>query len=382
MTQLAAPAPTTPPAKPEIVKKPEWAPRMWEGCDFFTWLGLLFRHHFAVHPRYWYIAVIVTCVSFTHTLLRLLQDAIFGRAIRKTELKGPPIFIVGHWRTGTTLLHELMICDERFGYPTTYECMDPHHFLLTEGIFTNWLHFLMPSSRPMDNMKAGFNRPQEDEFALCMMGAGSPYTMIAFPNHPPEGQEYLDLDTLPQRKLRRWKRAFKRFLRCVTYKSGKRLVLKSPPHTARIATLKQMFPGAIFIHIVRDPHVVFPSTVNLWRTFQKAHGMQVPTHEGVEEYVMKTFVHLYDKLEEAKKSLPAEQFYELRYEDLIKDPAGEMRKIYDHFQLGGFEQFLPRLQEYLTTIKGYETNKYELSEVQRAEIERRWSAVLERYGYK
>ena len=85
-------------------------------------------------------------------------------------MKAPPIFILGHWRTGTTLLHEFMIRDERFGYPTTYECMDPNHFLLTEGLFTRWLNFLVPTHRPMDNMKAGFDRPQEDEFALCMLG--------------------------------------------------------------------------------------------------------------------------------------------------------------------------------------------------------------------
>src|SRR3979490_2950462 len=79
-------------------KKPQWAPRMWEGCDFFAWIKLLFRNRFAVHPRYWYIAVIVTFVSFINTVLRLFQDAIFGRAVRKAKLNDPPIFILGHWR--------------------------------------------------------------------------------------------------------------------------------------------------------------------------------------------------------------------------------------------------------------------------------------------
>ena len=49
--------------------------------------------------------------------------------------------------------------------------------------------------------------------------------------------------------------------------------------------------------------------------------------------------------------------------------------------LGGFEKFLPRLEAYLASVKGYETNKYELTDAQRAEIKRRWSAVIERYGY-
>jgi hypothetical protein len=274
-----------------------------------------------------------------------------------------------------------MICDERFGYPTTYECMDPNHFLLTEGLFTRFLTFLVPTQRPMDNMKAGFDRPQEDEFALCMLGAGSPYLTVAFPNHPPQFQEYLDLEGVSAKGLRRWKRTLKDFLKRVTYKSGKRLVLKSPPHTARIKQLKEMFPGAIFIHIVRDPYVVFPSTLNLWRSLYKTHGMQTPTCAGLEQQVLDTYVRMYRRLEEGKKLLGPGQFYELRYEDLIKDPPAEMKKIFDHFQLGGFEEYLPRLQAYLASIKGYETNKYQLSDAQRAAIAERWGEVIRRYGY-
>src|SRR5947209_2907019 len=87
----------------------EWAPRMWEGCDFFAWLRLLIRNRFAVDGRLAYIAVIITAVSFVHTLLRLVEEFVYGRRVRHTALDQPPLFIVGHWRTGTTLLHELLI---------------------------------------------------------------------------------------------------------------------------------------------------------------------------------------------------------------------------------------------------------------------------------
>ena len=363
------------------VKKPEWAPRIWEGCDFFAWLRLLARNRFRIHWSYLYIAVAVTIVSFFHTLLRWLQEAIYGRRIRKTKITQPPIFILGHWRTGTTLLHEFMILDQRHGYPTTYECLEPNHFLLTEGLVTRYLRFLVPAQRPMDNMKAGFDRPQEDEFALCMLGQRSPYLTIAFPNNPPQCQEFLDLENISPGALRSWKRSLKQFLKQITYKTGKRLVLKSPPHTARIKVLKEMFPDAVFIHIVRDPYVVFPSTVNLWKTLYKTHGLQNPTFEGLEEHVLSTYTRIYQRLEEGKKLLAPGQFYELRYEDLIKDPVGEMRKMYEHLNLGGFDQYLPRLEEYLASIKGYETNKYQLAPEQRAAIARRWGDVIRRYGY-
>jgi hypothetical protein len=375
-TQQPQAAPPLPAAKVR-----EWAPRIWEGCDFFAWLRLLVRNRFAVHWSCWYIAVIITCVSIFHTLLRWLEEAIFGRRIRRTQITQPPIFILGHWRTGTTLLHELLVLDPRHGYPTTYECLEPNHFLLTERLVTRWLSFLTPTRRPMDNMKAGFERPQEEEFALCMVGAQSPYLTIAFPNRPPQCQEYLDLVGVGPSGLRRWQRALKQFLKKITYKTGKRLVLKSPPHTARIPVLKEMFPGAAFIHIVRDPFVVFPSTVKLWKSLYQKHGLQKPTFAGLEEHVFATFTRMYQRLEEGKKLLEPRAFYELRYEELVKDPAGEVRKIYDHFGWGGWDEMLPRLREYLASIEGYETNRYQVTPEQRAQIEARWGDVIRRYGY-
>src|SRR5581483_387542 len=111
-------------------------PRMWEGCDFLTWMRMLVRNRFAVHWSYSYIALIITVVSLLHTILRLVQTVVYGRRVARTPIRETPLFIIGHWRTGTTLLHELLILDERHTYSTTYECFDPNHFLLTEGFFT------------------------------------------------------------------------------------------------------------------------------------------------------------------------------------------------------------------------------------------------------
>ncbi|HEV3079651.1 MAG TPA: hypothetical protein VGY66_07720, partial [Gemmataceae bacterium] len=67
--------------------KTEWAPRMWQGCDFFAWMRLLVRNCFAVNWRYWYVAIVVTIVSFMHTLLRFVQQAIYGRRIAATPIR-------------------------------------------------------------------------------------------------------------------------------------------------------------------------------------------------------------------------------------------------------------------------------------------------------
>ena len=96
----------------------EWMPRIWEGCDLFAWLRLLMRNRLAVHPRYLYIAIIVTLVSLGHTLLRYLKAAWYGSKVDRTPIRQAPLFIIGHWRTGTTLLHELRRREGRYGLAT------------------------------------------------------------------------------------------------------------------------------------------------------------------------------------------------------------------------------------------------------------------------
>jgi hypothetical protein len=349
--------------------------------DCIGWMRLLARNRFAVHISCLHIAVIVSIVSVYHTLLRFIEEVLYAGRLRRMRLREAPLFIIGHWRTGTTLLHEMLILDERHGYPTTYECLEPNHFLLTEGFLTRLLWFFMPRKRPMDNMAAGWDRPQEDEFALAMMGQPSPYLTIAFPNHPPQYQEALSLEALPPHAVARWKRAFLGFLRRLTLRHGKRLILKSPTHTCRIKTLLEMFPDARFIHIVRDPYVVFPSTVNLWQSLYRTHGLQMPSANGLEEQVLRTFTYLYDKLEATRTLVHPSRFYEMRYEDLVCDPVGQMRAVYKNLDLGEFERVLPRLQEYLDQVAGYQTNNYELSAEQREEVTRRWGEVIRRYGY-
>lgn len=322
-----------------------------------------------------------TVASLIHTLLRGVQQAVYGRRIACTKLRDDPLFIIGHWRTGTTLLHELLTLDEQHIFPTTYSCMDPNHFLLTETFFTKCFPFFAPKQRPMDGMTAGFDRPQEDEFALCMLGQPSPYLTIAFPNSPPQCQEYLDLKALSPRQLASWKRTYLQFLKELTLKDSRRLVLKSPTHSCRIKVLQEMFPRAQFVHIVRDPYVVFPSTVHLWKSLYTNYALQQPNFRGLEEYVLENFVRIAEGIEQAKKLVDARRFYELRYEDLTTDPIGQLRALYDHLGLSGFDRMMPRLQGYLARTAEYRTNGYHLTDDQRAKINNRWGHIIRRQGY-
>ena len=158
--------------------------------------------------------------------------------------------MIGHWRSGTTLLHELLVLDSRHTYADTYDCFAPNHFLVSSWLIRPTLGLLMPARRPVDNMAAGWDHPQEDEFALCNMGVPSPYLTAAFPNCPSQYPEYLDLRDVPPAAVQRWKDSLRWFLTCLTVRRPKRIVLKSPAHTCRIKVLLEMFPNAKFVHIV------------------------------------------------------------------------------------------------------------------------------------
>ena len=358
-----------------------WFLRFWNGMTLPAYARLLWRNRFAVGPKRIGMALLMGAITPLNSFLALLQTVCYGRRIARTTIDQPPIFILGHWRSGTTLLHELLVLDRRHTFPDNYACFAPGHFVLTGSVFPRVLRFFFPSRRPTDNMAIGFDRPQEDEFALCNLGARSPYLSWAFPNRPPQDQQYLTLEGLSPAALEAWKRSFLWFLKSVTAREPKRLVLKSPAHTARVRVLLELFPEARFVHIVRDPYVLFPSTVNLWRRLSKDEGFQTPRYEGLEEHVFDTLLRMYEAFERDRPLIPPGHLAEVRYEELVADPIGQMRRIYEELDLGGFEEVLPALEKYVAGQAGYKPNRYQIAPELRDEIRRRWGSYMVRYGY-
>lgn len=370
----AAARSTTTPAR-------RWAPRMWIGMCLGTWLGLLVRNRFRVSPRYWHKAVLLTFAAVCNSSWWVVEQLVFGRAVRRTRVDPRPLIILGHWRSGTTWLHELLGLDPQFGSPSTFQAMSPNHFLVTKWWATKLFFWLMPAKRPMDDMPMGWDRPQEDEFALCNLGERSPYLTVAFPNHGPVYEEYLTLD-VPPADVERWKRTLYRFLQKVTFAERKRLIIKSPPHTARVRTLLELFPEARFVYLVRDPYALFASTVHLWKRLYETHGLQVPNYAGIEEYVLRTFVRIRRRFEQDRELIPPGRLYEVRYEDLVQDPLARLSEIYQRLELGDFATVRPQVERFLADSADYKTNRYSLTEEQRRTIAERWSAAFESHGYE
>jgi hypothetical protein len=243
-----------------------------------------------------------------------------------------------------------------------------------------WRH-IMPSRRPMDDMALGWQRPLEDEFALCNLGQPSPYLTFAFPNHPPQCTEYFDLEALTPAQRQQWNRAFVHFLKQLTFRQQKRLVLKSPTHTYRIRVLLELFPKARFVHIVRNPFVVLPSTIHAWRMLYQLLGLQRPDFAGLEQEVFDNYRHMFTKLEETRELIDRRHIYELRYEELVQDPVASVSAIYDSLELGHIAPVLPKLREYLAGTAGYETNRYTLSPAMSDAVSQCAEGVLRRYRY-
>jgi omega-hydroxy-beta-dihydromenaquinone-9 sulfotransferase len=240
------------------------APYIWHGMRFGAWIRLLASGNFDITFNCLPRILGVTALTPLNSLSYFASEAIYRRLAEATEIE-PPVFIMGHWRTGTTLLHELLSADPRYGYPTTFQCMFPSAFLLTERAFGR-SNMMLPKTRPSDNMTFGFESPQEEEFALANLGLGTLYRSIAFPLHGARDLGYIDLADLTTRERADWEAGFLWFLkRLQLAHQGKPLVLKSPLHTGRIATLMKLHPDARFIHLARNPYEVFPSTLKTWK---------------------------------------------------------------------------------------------------------------------
>lgn len=369
---------------PPMNAYPFYSPRFWHGMRPAAWWRLLRSGDFQITWTRVAMVVGITLATPVNTILAGIQEVVFARRIRRAELQGPPVFIIGHWRSGTTLLHELMVRDERLSSPSTFQCFAPSHFLLTQWFFRKFASWLLPGKRPMDNMDAGWDRPQEDEFALVNLGLPSPYRRIAFPRRGPVDMNYLDFDGVSAADRQAWIATLKSFLRRVSASTMRPLVIKSPTHTGRVSELARAFPQAKFIHLTRDPRALFPSTCRLWKSLDEVQGLQTGHDEAaMRDYVLECLRRMYASFHADRDEIAPNHLIDVRYEDLIADPVATLESIYSGLKLSDFETVRESLETWATTEhQNYQTNTHRLDADQETLLLEHWRDYFDRYGYR
>jgi hypothetical protein len=233
----------------------------------------------------------------------------------------------------------------------------------------------------MDNVKIGLCGPWEDEFIMASITGISPYKRAMFPRTFGRDVHYRYPDFESQKERDLWKKHFLRLMKRLTVVEHKRIVLKSPPHTARVKMLVEMFPEAKFIHIIRHPYDVFPSNLKLWRDAFSRSFLQPVSPNEIMEIVLSTYEQMYRNYHEEKSCIPESNLVEIRFEDLEKDPLKQLELIYDRLNLPGFKKFSISAAAYLSTLKSYKKNVFDITAGMRSKLRARWSQTFEIYGY-
>jgi hypothetical protein len=357
-------------------------PGAFGGVPLGDWLRVLRDNRFSVDAPYWGRAAIITLGSFSNTLLRWLECLRFGRRIREAQYS-PPLFILGIWRSGTTHLHNLLARDERFAFPNFYQTMFPHTFLSTEAITGKLVGFLLPRTRPQDNVRWGINEPQEDELALSCLTRLSFLLALAFPRRAEHYDRYLTFRGVAEDEIAQWKAALKWFVQKLSFKHGRPLVLKSPGHTGRIRMLLDVFPEAKFVHIHRNPYEVFQSAqhsvkkVLPWWAMQRSGLL-----DDLDDRTIRQFKEVYDAFFEERDLIPRGRFHEVRFEDLEADPIGQVREMYQALALGDFQVVEPVLKRYVESLAGYRRNAFPaIPSALRTRIAHEWRRCFECFNY-
>ena len=360
---------------------PFYSPRIWHGMTAGVWFPLILRNGLRFSPRRYSLATTVSLVSILNSGLRAASELLYRKRAENKDLELAPLFVLGHWRTGTTLLHELFVRDPRFSYPTTFQCFAPHHFVLTHRVMGPMVNRLLPRTRPMDDMQIGHDRPQEDEFALLNLGVGSNYLDWAFPNKGDDYDAFLTLDDLSDAQLQSWRDSMLWFLKRLALVDSRQLVLKSPTHTARVRRLLEILPNAKFVHIVRDPLKFIPSTLRMWTRMADSLGLQIREREFTIDQRIDVFQKMYANFTRDRAEIPSGHLFEVRYEDLVQSPTQVMEEVYRGLDLGDFEPARAGIQDYFETNREFQGNKHEVSDEMRESIRNGCREYMDDYGY-
>lgn len=312
----------------------------------------LFRMPFRIR-RWAYV------LFFSALFLLFLGFVLLGRALdhllfpgfRRQPVK-EPVFIIAPPRSGTTLVQNLMSLDEdRFLHLKMYQTIFP------SVCFQRLFDFLMWSDRKLgrpferllgwferrwfggwdDMHKMRLNQPEEDD-ALFLYAFASEAIFMLFP-FVRELWEAGFPDALPLGDRRKLMRYYRSCLQRHLYANGptRTLLSKATQSSGTVESLREEFPDAKFITIIRHPYRSVASHVSLFVPVWRAHSPDIAKDGPVAKAYAGLAVAWYRHLFKFREQVPAGQYYCIDYRELVRNPRETIENLYAHFgwSMGG-----------------------------------------------
>jgi omega-hydroxy-beta-dihydromenaquinone-9 sulfotransferase len=367
---------------PSVAKhRPKKVQHPLSGSTLSNWLRLLVINQ-GVSPLYWQRALSITAMILLGAPLRWLETARFGPQIKATPLAEPPIFILGHWRSGTTYLHRLMVQDHQWGYVSSLQAFLPEAFLNAQQTLLSKLQKAWPKVRLMDNVSYSPDVPEEEDYALGNLSPFSFYGCWYFPRNMAECyRRSVLMEGLSTAERQQWEQAFIKILKKATIRfGGKRLIIKNPSNTAKIKILLELFPEAKFIHIFRNPYDVYNSTLGFYEKMLPHYTLQTFDQAQIEHQIFDFYRELMARYFAEFALIPSGNFIEIRYEDFENNEIAYLEKIYQKLELDGFEAAKNNFERYVKAQANYQKNQYDLDAETKAKVYHHWQEAIDRWA--
>ena len=331
-----------------------------------------------------------TKMQITKGLCRLLslpapiQDRRYDKQLRDKPMDHDPLFILGHWRSGTTFVHNIFAQDHHFAHTTTYQTVFPHMMMWGQPFMKFMMKIVMPSHRPTDGMELTPDVPQEEEFALNNTMPYSYYNFWYFPKHQLEFcDRYLTFEQITPEEKRAYQEAFMKIVKISMWNTGGTQYLsKNPPHTGHIKALLEIFPNAKFIYLMRNPYTVFESTRSFFTQTIAPLKAQVVSDDDIEMNCIRVYPRLYEAYQQQKKFIPEGNLYEVKFEEFERDAYATTKDIYARLQLPGWDESEPAIRAYIDSKRGYKKNTYEYKPRTIQLVNEYWSQAIDDWGYE
>ena len=297
-------------------------------------------------------AVAAQVTQLLATRLQLEEDARQQPEILRGEVRRP-LIVLGLPRTGTTWLFELLALDPGARAPLTWEAAAPWPAPELATFATD------PRIR---RTQAGFDAMLQAVPELATMhpfGATVPAECNAITQlHFASSNFWASYDVpdylrwLTEAPAPEAMNIHRRVLQQLQWKGPKgRWVLKSPPYLLMLEDLLAAYPDACLVQTHREPAKMVASLANMIRALRRARLPDIADLLEPESIARSVLYHFGTALQRgvASREDPdvESRFLDIAYRDLVRDPVGTVRRIYDRFDLPWTAAFDERLKSHI-----------------------------------